>query len=185
MQYFFLMTGGLGKCFFGATVTGLRIGDDVMFGTLPKHFFLVSGSGESSTELNAFDAALLGAGIGDTNLIRLSSILPPGAREIEPFELPKGSLVPLAYGERVCAKPGTMISAAVAVGIPEDDSEAGLIMECSRIGEPGPCEEAARLMVKEGMEVIRGRRIREIKSISASLTVQRVGAVFAAVILCP
>ncbi|MCX5860916.1 MAG: arginine decarboxylase, pyruvoyl-dependent [Desulfomonile sp.] len=156
-----------------------------MFGILPRHFFLTSGSGEASTELNAFDAALLSAGIGDTNLIRLSSILPPGAQEIAPLELPKGSLVPLAYGERISAQPGTIISAAVAVGIPEDPSEAGLIMECSRIGEPGPCDETARRMVEEGMEMIRRRKIREIKSISATMTVRRVGAVFAAVILCP
>ena len=72
-----------------------------MIGILPKRFFLTSGSGEASTELNAFDAALLDAKIGDTNLVKLSSILPPWAEEIEPYELPKGSLVPLAYGDRV------------------------------------------------------------------------------------
>jgi arginine decarboxylase len=156
-----------------------------MIGILPKRFFLTSGSGEASTELNAFDAALLDAKIGDTNLVKLSSILPPLAEEIEPYELPKGSLVPLAYGDRVSSEPGTTISASVAVGIPLDPSNAGLIMECSRIGKPGPCEVAVREMVREGMEVIRGIRIREIKSISATLTVRRVGAVFAAVVLCP
>jgi arginine decarboxylase len=156
-----------------------------MIGIIPKHFFLTSGSGEASTELNAFDAALLDAKIGDTNLVKMSSILPPRAEEIEPYELPKGSLVPLAYGDRVSSEPGTIISASVAVGIPVDPSDAGLIMECSRIGEAGPCEVAVREMVREGMEVIRGIRIREIKSISATLTVRRVGAVFAAVVLCP
>ena len=55
-----------------------------MIGILPKRFFLTSGSGEASTELNAFDAALLAAKIGDTNLVKLSSILPPRAEEIEP-----------------------------------------------------------------------------------------------------
>lgn len=157
----------------------------LMFDTLPKRFFLASGSGEASTELNAFDAALLDAGIGDTNLIRVSSILPPGAQEVESFEFPKGSMVPLAYGEMSSSEPGTAISAAVAVGIPEDETKAGLIMECARVGAPGPCELAVREMVREGMETIRGVRIREIKSISASLTVRRVGAVFAAVVLCP
>lgn len=156
-----------------------------MFDTLPKKFFLASGSGEASTELNAFDAALLAAGIGDTNLIRVSSILPPGAEEVASFEFPKGSMVPLAYGETTSSEPGTAISAAVAVGIPEDETQAGLIMECARVGAPEPCELAVREMVREGMETIRGLRIREIKSISASLTVQRVGAVFAAVVLCP
>jgi arginine decarboxylase len=155
-----------------------------MFGPLPTRFFLTSGSGDASTELNAFDAALLVARVGDTNLIKLSSILPPGAQQIDPFELPKGSMVPLAYGDRVSSEPGTVISAAVAVGIPEDPSAAGLIMECSRIGDPGACEEAVRTMVQEGMETIRGARIREIKSVSVSHTVKRVGAVFAAVVLC-
>lgn len=156
-----------------------------MFGPLPTRFFLTCGAADATTELNAFDAALLRAGVGDTNLVKLSSILPPGAKQIEPYELPKGSLVPVAYGERTSHEIGALISAAVAVGIPEDPAAAGLIMECSRIGEAGPCEEAVREMVREGMEIIRGSRIREIKSISISHTVQRVGAVFAAVILCP
>ena len=154
-----------------------------MFGILPKKFFLTAGAADASTELNAFDAALLKARIGDTNLIKLSSILPPAAVEIGPYEPPKGSLVFLAYGDRACSEPGTLISVAVAVCIPDDPEAAGLIMECSRIGEPGPCEESARAMVREGMERVRGCRIREIKSISASHVVQRVWAVFAAVVL--
>jgi len=156
-----------------------------MFGVIPKRYFLTSGFGEASTKLNAFDAALLKAGVGDTNLIRMSSILPPACEEVAPYALPKGSFVPLAYGELVCTEPGQVISAAVAVGIPEDPEAAGLIMECSRYGGPAPCERAARNMVREGMEQIRGIRIREIKSISSFLTVTRVGAVFAAVVLCP
>lgn len=43
-----------------------------------RHYTLVGGSGEGATRLNAFDAALLDAGVGNTNLIKLSSILPPG-----------------------------------------------------------------------------------------------------------
>ena len=58
-------------------------------------------------------------------------------------------------------------------------------MECSHIGEPGLCEDKARRMIEEGMEQIRGCRIREIKSISVSHTVKQVGEVFAAVVLCP
>jgi arginine decarboxylase len=156
-----------------------------MFGPLPQRFFLTCGAADATTELNAFDAALLRAGVGDTNLVKLSSILPPGARETNPYELPKGSFVPVAYGDRTSTQSGTVISAAIAVGIPEDPTAAGLIMECSRIGDASPCEEAVRRMVQEGMEVIRGSRIRDIKSVSISHTVQRVGAVFAAVVLCP
>jgi arginine decarboxylase len=156
-----------------------------MIGFIAGRFFLTQGKGEASTELNAFDAALLDAGVGDTNLVKMSSILPPGARETTSYKYPKGALVPLAYGDLTCSEPGTLISAAVAVGIPEDPTAAGLIMERSLHGTADVCERAVREMVREGMESIRGLRIKEIKSISASLTVTRVGAVFAAVVLCP
>jgi arginine decarboxylase len=156
-----------------------------MFGDLPRRFFLTSGFGDASTPLNAFDAALLRAGVGDTNLIKLSSILPPAATEIPTYKFPRGSMVPLAYAELTASQSGATIAAAVAVGIPEDPNEAGLIMECSHVGDAQTCEEAAREMVREGMEIIRGRGIREIKSISVSHAVERVGAVFAAVVLCP
>lgn len=156
-----------------------------MIGAVPKRFFLTSGSGEASNSLNAFDAALLQAGIGDTNLVKMSSILPPGAEEVTPYTFAKGALIAVAFGELTCDRPGTRISAAVAVGIPEDPAMAGLIMECSHEGTPALCERNAREMVREGMEQIRGIKVREIKSITASLTVRRVGAVFAAVVLCP
>ena len=78
-----------------------------------------------------------------------------------------------------------MISAAVAVGIPEDESESGLIMECARVGDEGPCLQRVLDMVREGMEQIRKRPIRDIRSISVSYKVKRVGSVIAAVVLCP
>jgi len=157
----------------------------MMFEFSPKRFFLTSGAGQASTSLNAFDAALLDAGVGDTNLIKMSSILPPGTREIQPFQLRPGSFVPLAFAEYASCSKGEKISAAVAVGIPIDHTEAGLIMECSGTGDPDVWEKLARDMVTEGMESIRNRKIKEIKSTAATITVTRVGAVFAAVVLCP
>jgi len=40
--------------------------------------FITSGVGEGQTKLAAFDAALWDAGIANFNLIKLSSIIPPG-----------------------------------------------------------------------------------------------------------
>ncbi|MBM4326218.1 MAG: arginine decarboxylase, pyruvoyl-dependent [Deltaproteobacteria bacterium] len=156
-----------------------------MFGPLPRSFFLTCGKGDASTELTSFDAALLDAGIGDTNLIRMSSILPPAAVHVDRRVFPKGSFVPLAYAERASSEPGTVISAAVAVGIPEDSLAAGVIMEHSCVGELEACEKRARDMVRESMEALRGLKIKEIKSIGISHRVLRVGTVFAAVALCP
>jgi pyruvoyl-dependent arginine decarboxylase len=56
-----------------------------------RKLYLVAGKAEGGTPLNAFDNALLDAGIGDVNLIKVSSIIPPGAEVVmEKPNLPKG-----------------------------------------------------------------------------------------------
>lgn len=82
----------------------------------------MSGSAEGFTPLNAFDAALINAGIGDINLVKVSSIIPPGCREIEPRDLPRGAIIPVAYSFIVSDIPGEGISAAVAVALPLKES---------------------------------------------------------------
>ena len=72
-------------------------------------------SAEGETPLNAFDAALMAACIGNTNLVKVSSILPPHCEEISPVRLPFGALVPAAYASASGEQPGEIISAAVAV----------------------------------------------------------------------
>lgn len=43
----------------------------------PTIFKMVAGSSEGTTSLNALDNALIAAGVGNVNLLRVSSILPP------------------------------------------------------------------------------------------------------------
>ena len=96
---------------------------------LPKKYFLTAASAEGETELTAFDGALLNARVGNTNLLKVSSILPPGC-EYEPgLVIPPGSLLPIAYGSITSSEPGELISAAVAVGIQAEGF--GVIMEFS------------------------------------------------------
>jgi arginine decarboxylase len=60
---------------------------------IPKKFFVVSGKGSSSVSgLNAFDEALAEAGIAQCNLVPVSSILPKGIKQVEPFEITPGSI---------------------------------------------------------------------------------------------
>lgn len=150
----------------------------------PTKFFLVSGSSDGFSLLNAFDGALLKSGVGDTNLIRMSSILPPGCTEIKPRPkaLPQGALVPVAYASITSDIPGETISAAVAIGIPEDPGLAGLIMEYSAREDETAVRSQVIKMVEKGMEV-RERSIREIMSISSTFRVAAVGAAFAGVVL--
>jgi arginine decarboxylase len=150
----------------------------------PTKFFLVNGSSEGFSLLNAFDGALLASGVGDTNLVRMSSILPPGCQEIKPapVPLPQGALVPTAYASIYSDVPGETISAAVAIGIPKDATRAGLIMEYSARAEEKVVLEQVKKMAEKGMEV-RNRAIRQIMAISATCKVVAIGAVFAAVVL--
>ncbi len=150
----------------------------------PTRFFLVKGSSEGFSLLNAFDGALLASGVGDTNLVRMSSILPPGCEELNPppVPMPQGALVPVAYASLCSDVPGEVISSAVAIGIPKDATRAGLIMEYSARAEESIVVEQVRKMVEKGMEM-RKREIKEIMAISATYKVVTIGAAFAGVVL--
>ncbi|HAR94372.1 MAG TPA: arginine decarboxylase, pyruvoyl-dependent [Deltaproteobacteria bacterium] len=150
----------------------------------PTRFFLASGSAEGFSLLNAFDGALLASGVGDTNLVKMSSILPPGCKEIvaPPVPMPQGALVPVAYASLWSDVSGEVLSAAVAIGIPKDENRAGLIMEYAARTEEGIVVGQVKKMVEKGME-IRNRAIKEILSISTSHKVGTIGAVFAGVVL--
>ena len=150
----------------------------------PTKFFLVSGSCEGFSLLNAFDGALLASGVGDTNLVKMSSILPPGCEEVKPapVPMPQGALVPVAYASLASDVPGEIISAAVAIGIPQDGNRAGLIMEYSARAEEQIVVEQVKKMVEKGME-LRKRAIKDIMAISATYKVVAIGAVFAGVVL--
>lgn len=150
----------------------------------PTRFFLVSGSSDGFSLLNAFDGALLASGVGDTNLVKMSSILPPGCKEIDPppVQMPQGALIPVAYASLCSDVPGEVISAAVAIGIPKDENRAGLIMEYSAKAEEDVVVEQVKKMVEKGMDR-RNRPIKEIMAISATYKVAAIGAVFAGVVL--
>lgn len=160
------------------------LGGGKMIIKTPTKFFLVSGSSEGFSLLNAFDGALMASGVGDTNLVRMSSILPPGCQEIKPrpVSLPQGALVPVAYASICSDVPGEVISASVAIGVPRDPTLAGLIMEYSAKSEEETVVGQVKKMVEKGMEM-RKREIKEIMAISATYKVVTIGAAFAGVVL--
>lgn len=147
----------------------------------PTRFALVAGHAEGETPLTAFDAALMDAGVANVNLVKVSSILPPGARPLERLALPPGSLVPIAYGKLVAAEPGRRIAAAVAVGR-GDWNEFGMIMEYTAYGTADEAEATIRRMVEESF-TIRGGRPREVLVRAVDHVVERCGCVFAGCVL--
>ncbi len=149
----------------------------------PTAYFLCAGAAEGYTQLNAFDAALLEAGVGNTNLIRISSILPPHTQRTDPTPLEAGSFVPIAYAHIGSPTPMDVIAAGVAVAVPVDRSLPGVIMEYSARGQAEDIERIARKMAEEAMK-LRGFEVEEIISLSAQHRVESAGAAFAGVVLC-
>lgn len=148
----------------------------------PDKYFLVAGYAEGSTPLNAFDHALIKAGIGNTNLVRMSSILPPGAARIAPVVLPYGALIPAAYADETSDIVGTELAAAVACGVPDDPALPGVIMEHHLHGSEKLCREQVRQKVEEAFAT-RGYKLASVELASAAGVVQRVGSAVAAVVL--
>ncbi|NUO18029.1 arginine decarboxylase, pyruvoyl-dependent [bacterium] len=148
----------------------------------PDKYFLVKGFAEGETELNAFDNALLAAGVGNTNLVRMSSILPPSAKEVEPMKLPYGALVPIAYADESSSLPGETVSAGVAVGITDDPSLPGVIMEHHMHGSEEECRKIVIMKVESAFKV-RGWKLADMKVAVISGKVERIGAAFAGVVL--
>jgi arginine decarboxylase len=96
--------------------------------------YLSSAVGRGSTELSAFDAALIGAGVANFNLIRLSSVIPPGGEVIEvercPFagEGSWGDRLYAVYAEQRTAVPGEQVWAGVG-WVQDDATGRGLFVE--------------------------------------------------------
>jgi len=147
-----------------------------------KNYQLVAGTGEAFTTLNAFDRALLAAGVSHFNLVKVSSILPPGCIPDKVDYLPAGGVLFAAIGAIESSEPGELISAAVAVGIPKDPTRAGVIMEAHLFGTAQHCEEHVREMARTALSD-RGDEIAKIESISVETEVKEHGAAFAAVVL--
>ncbi|MEW6696770.1 MAG: pyruvoyl-dependent arginine decarboxylase [Bacillota bacterium] len=145
----------------------------------PKKYFVTAASSEGRSKLTAFDNALLKARIGNVNLLRVSSILPPGCEYDPGLVLPPGSLVPTAYGYIESDVPGELISACVGVGINSSDT-FGVIMEFSGKCSKEEAEQAITDMVKEAFES-RGMELKEIKIASTEHKVEKIGCALAAV----
>lgn len=141
-----------------------------------------AGHAEGMTPLNAFDNALLAAGIGNVNLVKVSSIVPPDADIVTLPRIKPGTLVPTAYAAISSQTPGELISAAVGYALPEDRAKAGVIMEFHDTVPKAQAERMIRLMLEEAFRV-RGETIRELAVVAAEHRVERVGCAVAAVTL--
>ena len=142
-----------------------------------------AGHAEGGTTLNAFDNALLAAGIGNINLIKVSSIVPPDVARIELVpKIKPGACIPTAYAAITSETPGETVAAAVGWAIPDDPAKNGVIMEFHGVANRAEAEGQIRLMLEEAFRV-RGEEIHEMKIFAVEHTVERIGCALAAVAL--
>ena len=141
-----------------------------------------AGHAEGGTSLNAFDNALLVAGIGNINLVKISSILPPDVPVIELPKIKLGALIPTAYAAMTSEVPGEIVAAAVGYALPDDPAKNGVIMEFHGQASREAAEAQIRAMLEEAFRV-RGEPIRELKVFAVEHTVERIGCALAAITL--
>lgn len=102
---------------------------------LPSKYKIVKGIGKSIYPLVAFDSALQNAGIGDYNLVKVSSILPATCQYTEDIDMPKGSILYAAYATTTVLF-GQSSSVGVAIAKARSSEENGVIFEHTAIDDP-------------------------------------------------
>lgn len=154
----------------------------------PDVIWPTAGLAEGDTELNAFDNALLSAGIGNLNLIKVSSVVPARARLLESRpDIEPGALVPCVYTSAVSSRPGESVAAAVGIGLRHGGH--GMIFETrlvDREREPHLVRSLAEETVHRMVLAAFARRELQLDEVvvrSAAHRVERIGCAVAAVLL--
>ena len=152
------------------------------FGQPVTKLAVTMGRAEGGSLLNAFDNALLAAGIGNVNLVKVSSIVPPGVEVVALPRIKAGALVPTAYAAISSDVPNETVAAAVGYALPCDPGHAGVIMEFHDRTDRQTAEQAVRAMLAEAF-LVRGEAIREMQVVAAEHRVEKAGCALAAVTL--
>ena len=95
--------------------------------------FFTRGCGKHRQNLQSFEEALRDAGIAHCNLVRVSSIYPPGckivSRERGLAQLSPGMMVFCVLAESRTNEPNRLACAGIGLAVPADKSEHGYISE--------------------------------------------------------
>lgn len=107
----------------------------------PTKMFLTKGVGKHRQKLSSFELALRDAGIEKSNLVRVSSIFPPGCKIISRRQgltyLEPGEITFVVLAEIATNEPNRLISASVGIAIPADPSQHGYLSEHHAYGMTG------------------------------------------------
>src|SRR5271154_2251557 len=108
-------------------------------GPTGKAIFLTKGVGRHREKLAAFELALRDARIAEFNIVRVSSIFPPGCRVVSVQEglrtLTAGQIVYAVMYDNATNEPHRLIATSVGLAIPADKDQYGYLSEHKSFGE--------------------------------------------------
>ena len=109
---------------------------------------LNTGTGRGPTALAAFDAALRAAGVGEYNLLRLSSVIPPHSTLVRSGAEGQrtgrwGDRLHCVYASQLAEQAGEQAWAGIGWVLRQDGSEAGLFVEHEGPTEQGVLDDIA------------------------------------------
>ncbi len=149
---------------------------------VPKKYFVTSGCAISMvSDLNAFDKALIEAGIGEQNLVSVSSVIPVGAKQVPMKELPMGAVTHCVLAQMRGVE-GEMISAGISYGY-RSDGKGGYVAEGHLHGTKKALREVLEWKMEE-MAKLRGIEFNKIfhKIEETSIPMDHYGACMAALV---
>ena len=110
-----------------------------MLNFVPQTLFLTKGVGKHREKLASFELALRSAGIHACNLVRVSSILPPGCRILPRADTVKslvaGQVTFCVMAEAATREPHRLIAASIGLAVPADRGQYGYLSEHHSFGE--------------------------------------------------
>jgi arginine decarboxylase len=106
---------------------------------VPKELFFTKGVGKHREKLTSFELALRSADIAACNLVRVSSIFPPGCRILPRStgvrKLKPGQIAFVVISEAATREPHRLVAATIGVAIPRDRRLFGYLSEHHSFGE--------------------------------------------------
>lgn len=106
---------------------------------IPSKIFLTKGKGQHKEKLASLELALRDAKIAPYNLVKISSIFPPGCKHISRDEglkhLKHGQILFLVMSENSTDEAHRLVSASIGLAIPNNPSRYGYLSEHHAFGQ--------------------------------------------------
>lgn len=108
---------------------------------VPRQIFLTKGVGRHKEKLQSFETALRKADIARYNLVRVSSIFPPGCKIITRRKglsfLQPGEIVFGIFSENSTDEPNRLLAASIGIAVPTGKDKYGYLSEHHSFGQTG------------------------------------------------